>query len=67
MNSKYTIAIAVVVIALLVGSVAAYTYVNSNSTPAPTPTPTPTSSPTASPTANPSSSPQPFSNRSSNC
>jgi phosphate transport system substrate-binding protein len=57
MNSKYTIAIAVVVIALLVGSVAAYTYMNSNSTPAPTPTPTPTSSPTASPTANPSSSP----------
>ena len=58
MNAKYTIAIAVVVIALLVGSVAAYTYMNTNSNPpTSTPTPTPTASPTAAPTSTPTASP----------
>lgn len=58
MNAKYTVAIAIVVIALLVGSVAAYIYVgNPNSNPSSTPTLTPTVSPTANPTANPTSSP----------
>ena len=56
MNAKYTILIAIVVIAIIIGSVAAYTYVGANST-QPTPTPTPTISPTVSPTAAPTASP----------
>jgi phosphate transport system substrate-binding protein len=58
MNAKYTIAIALVIIALLIGSVAAYTYLNTNSNlPKSTPTPTPTASPTAAPTLTPTASP----------
>jgi phosphate transport system substrate-binding protein len=55
MKTTYSIAIAIVVIAIIIGSVAAYTYLGSNTGTQPTPTPTPT--PTASPTAGPSTSP----------
>ena len=55
MKSTYTIAIAIVVIAIIIGSVAAYSYIGSNTTPQATPTPTP--APTAAPTVAPSSSP----------
>ena len=59
MKSTYSIAIAIVVIAIIIGSVAAFTYLGSNSAaqPTPTPTPTPTTSPTASPTASPTTAP----------
>jgi phosphate transport system substrate-binding protein len=60
LNAKYTILIAIVAIALIIGSVAAYTYGGANSAqPSPTPTPTvsPTASPTAAPTASPTASP----------
>jgi phosphate ABC transporter phosphate-binding protein len=57
MNAKYTIVIAIVAIAIIIGSVAAYVYISSNSGSQPTPTPTPTASPTSSPTATPTSSP----------
>jgi phosphate ABC transporter phosphate-binding protein len=57
MKATYSIAIAIVVIALIIGSVAAYTYLGSNSGVQPTPTPTPTASPTAIPTATPKASP----------
>jgi phosphate transport system substrate-binding protein len=60
LNAKYTILIAIVAIAIIIGSVAAYTYVGANSVqPSPTPTPTvsPTTSPTAVPTASPTASP----------
>ena len=59
MNAKYTIVIAIVVIAIIIGSVAAYTYLGSNTGVQPTPTPTasPTASPTAAPTASPTSHP----------
>ena len=56
MNAKYTILIAIVAIAIIIGSVAAYTYGGANSA-QPSPTPTPTVSPTASPTATPTASP----------
>jgi phosphate transport system substrate-binding protein len=56
LNAKYTILIAIVAIAIIIGSVAAYTYVGANSA-QPSPTPTPTVSPTASPTAAPTASP----------
>ena len=67
MNAKYTILIAIVAMAIIIGSVAAYSYNGTNSQPSPTPTPTPTASPipspsaapTASPTAGPSSHPTP--------
>ena len=62
MKPIYTVAIAIVVIAVIIGSVVAYTYFASPSaqpTPTPTPTPaltpTPTSAPSASPTGAPSS------------
>jgi phosphate transport system substrate-binding protein len=59
MKATYSIAIAIVVIALIIGSVAAYTYLGSNTgtQPTPTPTPTPTTAPTASPTAAPTTAP----------
>ena len=58
MKATYTIAIAIVVVALIIGSVAAYTYLGSNSpAPTPTPTPSPTASPTTAPTAAPTASP----------
>jgi phosphate transport system substrate-binding protein len=59
MKSTYTIAIAIVVIAIIIGSVAAYTSLGSNTGPQPTPTPTPapTATPTASPTAGPTAAP----------
>jgi phosphate ABC transporter phosphate-binding protein len=57
LNSKYTIAIAVIVLALIIGSVAAYVYVDSGSGAKPTPTPTPTVAPTTSPTQTPFSIP----------
>ncbi len=57
MKATYSIAIAIVVIAIIIGSVAAYTYLGSNTGVQPTPTPTPTSSPTTSPTAVPTASP----------
>ena len=57
MKSTYTIAIAIVVIAIIIGSVAAYTYLGSNNNPQPTPTPTPTAAPTATPTVAPTASP----------
>ncbi len=60
MNAKYTILIAIVAIAIIIGSVAAYTYGGANSAqPSPTPTPTvsPAASPTAAPTASPTASP----------
>ncbi len=54
MKGTYTIAIAIVVIAIIIGSVAAYSYLGSNSVaPTPTPTVTPTETPTTSPTATP--------------
>ena len=56
MNAKYTILIAIVAIAIIIGSVAAYTYGGANSAQT-SPTPTPTISPTVSPTAAPTSSP----------
>jgi phosphate transport system substrate-binding protein len=61
MKATYSIAIAIVVITLIIGSVAAYTYMGSDSQPTPTPTPTaaPTASPTASPTAGPTGHPTP--------
>ncbi len=59
MKPTYTIAIAIVVIAIIIGSVAAYSYIGSNTTPqaTPTPTPVPTATPTATPTVAPSTSP----------
>jgi phosphate transport system substrate-binding protein len=58
MKATYSIAIAIVVIAIIIGSVAAYTYFGSNTGVQPTPTPTtPTASPTASPTATPTANP----------
>jgi len=57
MKATYSIAIAIVVIAIIIGSVAAYTYLGSNTAVQPTPTPTPTTSPTVSPTAAPAASP----------
>jgi phosphate transport system substrate-binding protein len=60
LNAKYTILIAIVAIAIIIGSVAAYTYGGANSAqPSPTPTPTvsPSTSPTAAPTASPTASP----------
>jgi phosphate transport system substrate-binding protein len=56
LNAKYTILIAIVAIAIIIGSVAAYTYGGANSAQT-SPTPTPTISPTVSPTAAPTSSP----------
>jgi phosphate transport system substrate-binding protein len=56
LNAKYTILIAIVAIAIIIGSVAAYTYGGANLT-QPTPTPTPTISPTSSPTTVPTVSP----------
>ena len=52
MKATYSIGIAIVVIAIIIGSVAAYTYLGSNSgtQPTPTPTPAPTTAPTSSPT-----------------
>ena len=58
MNAKYTVVIAIVAIAIIMGSVAAYVYTGSNSVPQPTPTPTATASPTPSPTATPTSTPK---------
>ena len=58
MKGTYTIAIAIVVFALIIGSVAAYTYLGSDSpAPIPTPTPAPTTSPTPAPTSVPTASP----------
>ena len=65
MKATYSIAIAIVVIALIIGSVAAYTYLGSNTgvqptptpTPAPTASPAPTTVPTASSTAKPTAHP----------
>jgi len=57
MKATYTIAIAIVVIALIIGSVAAYTYMGTNSQLSPTPTPTPTASPSPNPTTTPTTSP----------
>ena len=58
MKATYSIAIAIVVIAIIIGSVAAYTYLGSNNTgPQPTPTPTPTASPTGNPTPTPTALP----------
>jgi phosphate transport system substrate-binding protein len=60
LNAKHTILIAIAAIAIIIGSVAAYTYVGANSMqPSPTPTPTvsPTSNPTAAPTNSPTTSP----------
>ena len=57
MKATYSIAIAIVVMALIIGSVGAYTYLGSNNSGTqPTPTPTPTAVPTATPTASPSPS-----------
>jgi ABC-type phosphate transport system substrate-binding protein len=56
LNAKYTILIVIVAIAIIIGSVAAYTSMGANSV-QPSPTPTPTVSPTASPTAVPTASP----------
>jgi phosphate transport system substrate-binding protein len=50
MNTKPAILGAIIIIAVLIGSVAAYVYVNSNPTPSATPTPTPTITPTPTPT-----------------
>jgi phosphate transport system substrate-binding protein len=60
-KTTYIIAIAVVVIALIIGSVFAYTYIQeqSTSTPTPTPSPTPTHAPTATPTAAPTTAATP--------
>ena len=59
MKATYSIAIAIVVIAIIIGSVAAYTYIGSNSgiQLTPTPTPAPTASPSAIPTATPTAAP----------
>ncbi len=62
MNGKYTIAIAVVVLAVIFGSVAAYVYVGADSVinknqPTPTPTAVPTASPTTAPTNSPTGNP----------
>ena len=65
MKTIYTVSIAIVIIALIIGSVFAYTYFSSPVS-QPTPTPTPTQAPTATPTVapsatatpNPSSTPQ---------
>jgi phosphate transport system substrate-binding protein len=57
MNPKYTILTAVIVIAILVGSVTAYSYSGSNLTTTPSSTPTEKPSPTISPTANPTTYP----------
>jgi phosphate transport system substrate-binding protein len=60
MKTTYIIAIAVIIIVVIIGSVFAYTYVASNSfgsSPTPQPTSTPTTAPTSSPTTAPSSSP----------
>ena len=57
MKPTYSIAIAIVVIALILGSVAAYTYMGSSAGVQPTPTPTPSASPTATPNSGPSTSP----------
>ena len=57
LKTVYTVAIAVVVIAIIIGSVAAYSYFSSPAsqpTPSPTPTNTPISSPTQVPTSTPS-------------
>ena len=51
MKTIYTVSIAIVVIAIIIGSVFAYTYFSS---PASQPTPTPTPAPTATPTVAPS-------------
>ncbi len=53
MKPLYTAIIAIVVIAIIIGSVGAYVYVNSNSAPSPTPTPIPTATPTTNPSATP--------------
>ena len=61
MKATYSIAIAIVVIALIIGSVAAYTFIGSNPGTQPTPTPFPTVTPTdittVAPTSSPTSSP----------
>jgi phosphate transport system substrate-binding protein len=57
MKSTYSIAIAIVVIAIITGSVAAYAYLGSNTGVQPSPTPAPTASPTATTTASPTSGP----------
>ena len=59
MKGTYSITIAIVVIAIIIGSIAAYAYIGSNTgnQPTLTPTPIPTASPTASPTIAPSTSP----------
>jgi phosphate ABC transporter phosphate-binding protein len=57
MKATYSIAIAIVVIAIIIGSVAAYNHSGSNIGVQPTPTPIPTASPTAGPSASPSASP----------
>ena len=59
MKATYSIAIAIVVIAIIIGSVAAYTYLGSNTgtQPTPTPTPSPTTAPTTSPTSVPTLAP----------
>ncbi len=57
MKTVYVIAIAVITIAVIIGGVFAYTYLQSNSTPTPTPTPNPTALPTSSPTPKPSTAP----------
>jgi phosphate transport system substrate-binding protein len=57
MNTKIAIAGAIIIIAVLISTTAAYIYVNSNSTVSPTPTPTPTTVPTATPTLAPTNAP----------
>jgi phosphate transport system substrate-binding protein len=61
MTSKYTIAIALVVTAIIIGSSAAYVYIGSNATANPTATATPSAGPTTSPTVAPSATAGPSS------
>ena len=58
MKSIYTVAIAIIAIAVIIGSVFAYTYLsNPSAEPTPTPTPAPTNTPTISPSVTPSATP----------
>jgi phosphate transport system substrate-binding protein len=58
MKPIYTVAIAIIAIAVIIGSVFAYTFLsNPSAEPTPTPTPAPTSTPTASPTVTPTTTP----------
>ena len=59
MKSTYVIVLAIVVIAIIVGSVFAYSSLSNNSNNSPTPTPTPTVSPTATSTPTPTATSRP--------